>query len=87
MRRGVPDLGTGSDSRGTNGIRVSCAVTGALRGDTRIPLRSDRPEAAQPQAVRPTRTELNAIAAPAIIGLSSPAAASGSAATLYPNTR
>ena len=29
-----------------------------------------------------TNTELNAIAAPAIIGLSSPAAASGSAATL-----
>src|SRR5699024_6780597 len=34
-----------------------------------------------------TNTEENAIAAPAIIGLSSPAAASGIAATLYPNAQ
>ena len=41
------------------------------------------PEPAQPQAVaRPRTPSENAIAAPAIIGLSSPAAASGSAATL-----
>ena len=34
---------------------------------------------------RAVRTELSAIVAPAIIGFSRPAAASGSAATLYPN--
>src|SRR5690606_38395386 len=55
-------------------------LTPCLRGDAQEARRSRR-------LFVTTRTELSAIAAPAIIGLSRPVAASGIAATLYANAQ
>ena len=74
--------------RGSEALAVGrCAATPAEGGRRAPPSSPSRfsGSGAKPRSRRllvTTNTELNAIAAPAIIGLSSPAAASGIAATL-----